>query len=79
MGKGGTINRLEPDSSEFCDQNAGVWFTSACWYEFIHKFSGDNYGVSRTFWLAFNGIQVQVGSLGFEVTKQSMTKALPLP
>ena len=79
MFKQETVNRHEPDSSEFCDQNAGVWFKSAGWYEFIKKFSGENYGVSITFALSFSGVQVQVGSLGFEVTKESMAEALSLP
>ena len=60
MGKGGTVNRLEPDSFEFCDWNACVWFKSVGSYEFIKKFSGENYAVSKTFSLSFNGVQVQV-------------------
>ena len=78
MGKGGTINILEPNSSEFCDQNIGVLFKSIGWYEFIKKFSGENYGVSIMFSLSFDGIWVQVGSLGFEVTKESMAESLSL-
>ena len=56
MGKGGTINRIEPEGLEFCDWNAEVWFRVAGWYEFIKKFSGENYGVSRTFALSFDGV-----------------------
>lgn len=78
MGKGGTVNRLEPKGPEFCDWNTGVWFRAAGWYEFI-KFSGENYGVSRTFALSFDGIQVQLGSLKFEVTEKYIAKALSLP
>lgn len=79
MGKGGTINRLEHNNSELCDCNVGLRFKSAGWYEFIKKFSGENYGVSKTFALSFNGVKVQVGGVGFKVTEQSMAKALSLP
>lgn len=79
MGKGGTVNRLEPEGLIFCDWNVGVWFRVAGWYEFKKKFSGENYGVSRTFFLSFDGVQVQLGTLKFEVTKKSIARALFLP
>ena len=79
MGKGGTVNKLEPNSNEFCDQNAGVYFNYVGWYQFIQKFNGENYGISKTFYLSFNGVQVQVGSPGFEVTEESMVEVLSLP
>jgi hypothetical protein len=56
IGKGGTVNRLETKGPEFCNWNVGVWFRVAGWYEFIAKFSGENYGVSRTFALSFDGV-----------------------
>lgn len=43
MGKGNIVNRLEPEGLEFCVWKAGVWFKAAGWYEFITKFSGENY------------------------------------
>ena len=58
MGKGGTVNRLEPEGPEFCDWNVGVWFRVAGWYKFITKSSGENFGVSRTFSLSFDDVQV---------------------
>ena len=79
MGKGGKVNKLEPKGPDFCNWNAGVWFRAAGWYNFVTKFSGENYGVSRTFSLSFNGVQVQLGYLRFEVTKQSIAEAHPLP
>ena len=68
MGKGGKVNRLEPERLNFCNWNAREWFRATGWYNFITKFSGENYGVSRTFALSFDGVQVQLGDLRFEVT-----------
>ena len=79
MGKGGKVNRLEPEGPKFYNWNARVWFRAARWYGFITKFSGENYGVSITFALNFDGIQVQLGSLRFEVTEKSIAEALSLP
>ena len=62
-----------------CNWNEGVWFRAAGWYDFVTKFSGDNYGVSRTFSLSFDGIQVQLGDFQFEVIEQSIVEALSLP
>ena len=56
MGKGGKVNRLEPEGLEFCNLNVGVWFRDAGWYKFVAKLSGENYGVSRTFSLSFDGV-----------------------
>jgi hypothetical protein len=56
MEKGGKVNRLEPKGPDFCNWNARVWFRVAGWYDFVTKFSGENYGVSRTFALSFNGV-----------------------
>ena len=79
MGKEGKVNRLEPKGSNFCNWNAGVWFRDARWYDFVTKLNGENYGVSRTFTLSFDGVQVQLGDLKFEVTEQSIVEALSLP
>ena len=68
MGKGGKVNILEPQGPEFCNWNTGVWFRVVGWYDFVTNFSGENYGVLRAFALSFNGVQVQLGSLRFEVT-----------
>lgn len=65
MGKGGTVNRLEPGGPKFCDWKVGVWFRVAGWYGFIAKFSGEKYGVCKTFALSFDGVQVQLGTLKF--------------
>ena len=56
MGKGGKVNILEPEGPEFYNWNVGVWFRDAGRYDFVTKFSGENYGVSRTFYLSFNGV-----------------------
>ena len=79
MGKGGMVNRLEPEGPKYCNWNTGVWFRAAGWYEFIEKFSGENHGVSRTFSLSFDGVQVHIGSFKFEVTDKSISRALSLP
>ena len=79
MGKGSKVNRLEPEGSKFCNWNVGVWFRVVGWYDFVTKFSGENYGVSRDFALSFNGVQVKLGSLRFEVIEQSIAEAQSLP
>ena len=79
MGKGGTVNRLEPEGPKFYDWNVGVWFRATGWHEFIKTFSGENYGVSRIFTISFDGVHVHLGSLKFEVTKKSIAKSLSLP
>ena len=58
MGKGGKVNRLEPEGPKFCNWNVGVWFRATGWYDFIAKFNGENYGVSITFVVSFDGIPV---------------------
>ena len=79
MGKGDKVNKLELGGTDFCNWNVGVWFRAIGWYDFVAKFIGENYGVSRTFALSFDGVQVQLGNLRFEVTKQSIVEALSLP
>jgi hypothetical protein len=79
MGKGGKVNILEPEGPDFCNWNAGVWFRATRWYNFVAKFNGENYGVSRTFALSFNGVQVHLGDLRFKVIEQSIAKVLSLP
>lgn len=69
---------MEPEGLDFWNQNAGVWFRDAGWYNFVTKFSGEKYVVSRTFSLSFDGVQVQLGDLRFKVIEQSIVEALSL-
>ena len=50
------IKRLDLEGPEFFNWNARVWFRATGWYEFIANFSGENYGVSRTSALSFDGV-----------------------
>ena len=79
MGKRGKVNILEPEGLELCNWNVGVWFRATGWYDCVTKFSGENYGVSRTFALFFDGVHVELGDLRFEVIEQSITEALSPP
>lgn len=79
MGKGGKVVILEAEGPYFYNWNAGVLFRAAGWYNFVTKLNGENYGLSKTFALSFNGVQVQLGDLRLEVTKQSIIEALSLP
>ena len=55
MGKGWALNRLEPENSQYYQENAKSWFQLVGWFNFIKKFSGENYGVSKAFSQTFDG------------------------
>ena len=68
MGKSGIVNRVEPSSLDQIDASAKELLQRSGFYQFLQKFSGENYGVAMAFAQSFNGQQVSVGSLKFKIT-----------
>ena len=55
MGKIGRVNRVETSDTRYVDAHAKKWFQKDGLYMFLHKFIGENYGVSRSFIELFDG------------------------
>ena len=79
MGKSGIVNRVEPFSLEQINASAKNLLQRLGFYQFFHKFSGENYGVALAFAQSFDGKQVSVGSLKFKITESFISEATGLP
>ena len=51
------------------------WFKIAGWFNFLSKFYGYDYGVSRDFVESFDDQWVQLGNLRFEVNEEFIARA----
>jgi hypothetical protein len=79
MEKSGIVDRIEPS---FVDQSIEVVrqiLQGIEFFNFLKKFSGENYGVSMAFAQSFDGQQVRVGSMKFKITKVFIFEATGLP
>ena len=79
MGKSGIVDRVEPSNVDQVNATAKKILQGSGFYQFLQRFSGENYGVSMAFAQSFNGQQVSVGSLKFKVTKAFISEATSLP
>ena len=67
MGKSGIINRIELSTMNQGNEVVQQILQGSGFYNFLQKFSGENYGVFMAFAQSFDGQQVCVGSLKFKV------------
>ena len=79
MGKSGIVNRVEPSSLEQIDTSAKELLQKLGFYQFLQKFSGENYGVALAFAQSFDGKQVSLGSFKFKITESFIAKDTGLP
>ena len=79
MGKSGIINRIKPSIVDQGNEVVHQILQGSGFYDFLQKFSGENYGVSMAFAKSFDGQQVYVGSLKSKVTKSFISEATGLP
>ena len=54
-------------------------FQGAGWYQFLSKYTGENYGVARKFAEFYDGKRVVIGSISFKVDSVFISKATGLP
>ena len=55
MGKSGIVNRVEPSTVDQVDVVVKKNLQGPGFYQFLQRFSGENYGVSLAFAQSFNG------------------------
>lgn len=55
MGKSGFFNRVEPSTVEQTDTTIKEILQGLGFYQFLQRFSRENYGVSMAFAQSFNG------------------------
>ena len=67
MGKSGIVNRVEPSTVDQSNEVVQQILQGSEFFNFLKKFSGENYGVSMAFAQSFDGQQVRVGSLKFKI------------
>ena len=79
MGKSGTVNRVGPSIVDQSNEAVRQILQGSEFFNFLKKFSGENYGVSMAFTQSFNGQQVRVGSLKFKITEAFISEATGLP
>ena len=79
MGKSGIVNRVEPSNLEQIDMCAKEQLQKSGVYQFLHKFSGENYGMDLVFARSFDVKQVSLGSFTFKLTKSFIAEATSLP
>ena len=79
MGKSGTVNRVEPSTVDQSNEAVRQILQGSKFFNFLKKFSGENYGVSTAFAQSFDGQQVRVGSLKFKITEAFIFEATGLP
>lgn len=79
MVKGGWPHQSEPSDIELVDKNAKKLFQHACWYRFLSKFSGENYGIARRFVETYDGKRAIVGSVEFIVDQEFISEATGFP
>ena len=68
MGKGGIVNRNEPEGPNRAITHDKGWFQIVGWFNFLHKFSGYDYGVVVAFMDSFDGYQVKLSNPMFEIS-----------
>ena len=79
MGKSGILSRVEPSTMDQGNEAVRRILQGSGFYNFLQKFSGENYGVSMAFAQSVDGQQVCVGSLKFKVTEAFISEATGLP
>lgn len=79
MGTRGRPHRFELGNTKLVDRYAKQLFQQAGWYQFLSKFSGENYGVARRFAESYDGNKVVIGSLSFVVNSEFISEATILP
>ena len=65
MGKGGHVNKKEPEGPDIMvsyEETKHI-FDQDGWYMFFTKLYGHNYGVSHAFVEGFDGQRVRIGNL----------------
>ena len=67
MGKGGNVNRSEPENNRFFDARTKPQFKSVRWYNFLQKNSGENVALAQAFSESFDGEKVKLGSKNFKI------------
>ena len=55
MGKSGIVNRIEPSTVDQGNTTIQQILQGLGFYDFLQKFSGENYGVSMAFAQSFDG------------------------
>jgi hypothetical protein len=81
MGKGGHVNRKEPEGPEVMEayEDCRHIFDRAGWYLFCTKLDGRHYGAARAFVESFNGQWARIANLVMQVTEESIAIACNLP
>ena len=79
MGKSGIVNRVEPSILEHIDASSKERLQKSGFYQFLQKFSGENYGMALAFAQSSDGKQVSVSSLKFKITESFIAEAMGLP
>ena len=76
-----SVVRFEQCRIEYLDAY-GEWIepvTKSRWFPFLHKFSGFNVTVTKTFALSFNGKNAHIGDIYLQLYEQFISQAAQLP
>ena len=79
MGKSGILNSVEPSSLDHIDASSKEQLQKSEFYQFLQKFSGENYGVALAFAQSFDGKQVSLGYFKFKIIESFIAEATGLP
>ena len=76
---GGRPDESEPVSTQWIDKRTKQLFQGAEWYQFLSKFTGENYGVARKFVESYDGSRVVIDSINFVADSAFISEATGLP
>ena len=79
MVTGGRPHHSEPVSTQWIDKGTKKLFQGTGWYQFLSKFTGENYRVDRKFAESYDGNRVMIGSISSIVDNTFIYEATSLP
>ena len=79
MVTGGRTHHSEPLSMQCIDKQTKQLFQGAGWYQFLSKFTDENYRVARQFTESYDGRSVVIGSISFVAYNAFISQVTGLP
>ena len=77
----GLIVRIEPVGTKYLEGYPQIreMLQQAGWLQFLEKFNGFHKEVTKTFARSFNGAEVEIGDIKFNITEAFIAEAMELP
>lgn len=66
-------------STQWIDKQTKQLFQGVGWYQFLSKFTSENYGVTRKFAESYDGNRVMIGSISFTINSAFIYEETGLP